>query len=197
MGEKGKRKENEMEEKGERKREKMEEKGGKNGGKKGGKKRKERRRSAPPLCCGTRTAPGGRPAAVGAHRERSGSGAGMAPCGSEPKRRSVQRSAAEDRSVASPPFRPAPPRTAPHRTAPQGRTPHGCGSGDGAVPVRRRPPAGGAGPGLQCGAVRGCAGRFGSARLGSARFGTGAARLGTGLNGPAPLGLHRLSTARC
>ena len=75
---------------------KMEEKGGKTGEKKGGEKRKERRRSAPPLCCGTRTAPGGRPAAVGAHRERCGSerfgcGNGAVRVGAEVPLRAAQR----------------------------------------------------------------------------------------------------------
>ena len=85
------------------------------------------------------------------------------------------------------------------RPAPQGRTRHGCGIWVGPVPVRRRPPAGGAGPGLQCGAVRGGrrgsvrhrdsaarngAARPGSARLCSVRFGTGTTRLGTGGTAP-------------
>ena len=101
------------------------------------------------------------------------------------------------------------------RPAPQGRTRHGCGVWVGPVPVRRRPPAGGAGPGLQCGAVRGGrrgsvrhrdsearngAARPGSARLGFVRFGSvrhGDNAAGNGRHGSAPFGLDRLGTARC
>ena len=213
-----------MEEKGERKREKMEEKGGKRGEKRRGKR--ERRGGGAPRRCVAGHEPH-RAAApqplvpIGSAAGRSGSGAGMAPCGSEPKRRSVQRSAAEDRSVASPPFRPAPPRTAgpnPARLRERRRSGPGspsaarwrCGAGPavrgcaGLCGAARL----GSAPGRR-GSERGCSARLGSARLqlgsdrfnsariASVRFCTGTTGLGTGLHGPAPLGLHRLGTARC